>query len=369
MSPPRSRSSRVAATGPISFAEFVEWALYDPDRGFYAAGTGTAGRRGDFLTSPEVGPLFGAVVAGALDAWWEELGRPDQFTVVEAAAGTGAMARSVLAHRQLGCREALRYIAVERSRSMRDQLEGIGPPVEVADRMPDARFVGVVLANELLDNLPFDLYEFRDADGWHEVRVVQEADGSWTEQLVPGDAEAEAWARSAAPDASDRARIPRQRAAAAWLTDALDRLERGRVVVFDYADTTSSMARRPTAEWLRTYRQHARGAHPLVDPGSQDITCEVAIDQLAAVATPDRDRRQAAWLTDHGIDALVEDGKRIWHERAHLGDLEAIRARSRVIEAEALRDPTGLGAFHVLEWEVGGRVRRGGCGSRRQRRV
>jgi SAM-dependent MidA family methyltransferase len=137
------------------------------------------------------------------------------------------------------------------------------------------------------------------------------------------------------------------------LAEALDRLERGRVVVFDYADTTSSMARRPTTEWLRTYRQHARGAHPLVDPGSQDITCEVAIDQLAAVATPDHDRSQAAWLTDLGIDALVEDGKRIWHERAHLGDLEAIRARSRVIEAEALLDPTGLGAFRVLEWHLG----------------
>jgi SAM-dependent MidA family methyltransferase len=123
--------------------------------------------------------------------------------------------------------------------------------------------------------------------------------------------------------------------------------------MFDYADTTPSMARRPAVEWLRTYRRHARGEGPLVDPGSQDITAEVAIDQLAAVAAPDRDRRQAEWLTDHGIDALVEDGKRIWHERAHLGDLEAVRARSRVIEAEALRDPAGLGAFHVLEWDLG----------------
>ncbi len=174
----------------------------------------------------------------------------------------------------------------------------------------------------------------------------------WVELLVPADAETDAWARAAAPGAGEGARIPRQRAARTWLTDALERLERGRVVVFDYADTTASMAQRPVAEWLRTYRQHERGGDPLVEPGSQDITCEVAVDQLASVATPDRDRLQARWLGDHGIDALVEDGRRIWHERAHLGDLEAIRARSRVIEAEALCDPAGLGAFHVLEWEA-----------------
>ena len=262
------------------------------------------------------------------------------------------MARSILTHRPLGCLEALRYVAVERSGRMREALERIGSAVEVTDRLPSRPFVGVVLANELLDNLPFDLYEFRTAGGWHEVRVVEAAaGGAWTEELVPVDAETDTWARATAPGAGEGARIPRQRAARTWLTDALERVERGRVVVFDYADTTASMAQRPVAEWLRTYRQHERGGDPLVDPGSQDITCEVAVDQLASVATPDRDRLQARWLGDHGIDALVEDGKRIWHERAHLGDLEAIRARSRVVEAEALCDPAGLGAFHVLEWE------------------
>ena len=299
-----------------------------------------------------MGPLFGAVVAEALDGWWREWGRPDPFVVVEAAAGTGAMARSILHHRPLGCRDALRYLAVERSPAMRDRLAAIGAPVVVTDRFPDRPFTGVVLANELLDNLPFDLYEARDAGGWHEVRAVEEPDGIWSEEIVPAAAEDVTWARSAAPDAPVGARIPRQRDAAAWLAEALAQVERGRVVVFDYADTTASMARRPASEWLRTYRRHAPGDDPLVAPGSQDITCEVAIDQLVAVASPDCDRLQAQWLTDHGIDALVEDGRRIWHERAHLGDLEAIRARSRVVEADALRDPAGLGAFRVLEWNL-----------------
>ncbi len=291
------------------------------------------------------------MIARAVDTSWEALGRPDPFTVVEVAAGTGALARSILAHRPLRCRAALRYLAIERSADLRRALDDIGPPVEVAEVLPADTFVGLVLANELLDNLAFDLFEYRDDGGWHEVFVAATSDGGWVEDLRPaGPAEA-TWLATLVPDPRPGARVPRQQAATEWLTEVLDRLDRGRVLVFDYGDSTASMAARPTDEWLRTYRRHARGGPPLEDPGSQDITCEVALDQLAAVAVPDRLQRQAGWLRDHGIDALVEDGKRIWHERAHLGDLEAVRARSRVIEAEALCDPTGLGAFWVLEWE------------------
>jgi SAM-dependent MidA family methyltransferase len=86
--------------------------------------------------------------------------------------------------------------------------------------------------------------------------------------------------------------------------------------------------------------------------GTQDITCEVALDQLALVRPPDRHQRQAGFLAGQGIEELVDEGRRTWRERAHLGDLEAIRARSRIGEGEALVDPDGLGAFHVLEWVV-----------------
>ena len=75
-------------------------------------------------------------------------------------------------------------------------------------------------------------------------------------------------------------------------------------------------------------------------------------DQLSVVRPPGVHRSQAEFLAAHGIDELVAEGRRVWQERAHLGDLEAIRARSRVGEAEALTDPAGLGAFHVLEWPI-----------------
>jgi SAM-dependent MidA family methyltransferase len=124
----------------------------------------------------------------------------------------------------------------------------------------------------------------------------------------------------------------------------------GRVVAIDYASTTASMAARPSTEWLRTYRAHQRGAALLDDLGVQDITVEVAVDQLGHVRPPDDDRSQAAFLRAHGIDELVAEGRATWTERAAVGDLAAVRARSRVSEADALLDPTGLGAFRVLEW-------------------
>lgn len=67
-------------------------------------------------------------------------------------------------------------------------------------------------------------------------------------------------------------------------------------------------------------------------------------------APPTSVTTQAAFLAAHGIDELVEEGRRTWEQRAHLGDLEALRGRSRVREAEALSEPGGLGSFVVLEW-------------------
>jgi hypothetical protein len=109
------------------------------------------------------------------------------------------------------------------------------------------------------------------------------------------------------------------------------------------------MAARPWTDWLRTYRGHERGGHPLDAAGEQDITCEVAVDQLRA---PTSNRSQAEWLAALGMADLVDAARAHWQARAHVGDLDALGARSRVTEADALADTGGLGAFRVLEWQV-----------------
>jgi SAM-dependent MidA family methyltransferase len=340
--------ARIAEAGPLPFSAVMDAALYDPDGGFYAT-VGRAGRRGDFITSPEVGPLFGAVVARALDTWWDELGEPDPFTVVEAGAGPGTLARTILTAGPR-CQRALHYVLVERAASQRalhaDLASRTTAVVETRATLPTRDGPCVVLANELLDNLPCDLYE-RTAEGWAELRVAVR-DDRLVGVLVPTDlTELDALA----PDAKEGARVPWQIGAQDWLRSALALAGgAGRVVAWDYATTTAGLAGRPVEEWMRTYRGHQRGGHPLEDLGSQDVTCEVAIDQLSLVRPLSGDTSQADWLRSHGIDGLVEEARRVWRERAAIGDLDAMKARSRVNEAEALLDPMGLGAFRVLEW-------------------
>ncbi|MGH9227477.1 MAG: SAM-dependent methyltransferase [Acidimicrobiales bacterium] len=380
-----SVTERIAAEirrhGPRPLERVLEVALYDPAGGFYETGGRSGARQGDFLTSPEVGPLFGAVVGRALDGWWRSMGSPDPFVVVDAGAGPGSLCRAVIASGP-DCAPMLRYVLVERSAAQRrvhaqtlrleDPALAFAPvdpdtevPVPEAVRgpicvslaeLPRVNGPAVVLANELLDNLPFGLAE-RDAGEWWEVRVdLGQARGPapparFVQLLVPLDRERAALLDRLVPDPADGARVPLQDAARAWLRDASAVAgPRGRVVVIDYAATTAELAARPQDQWVRTYRGHRHGAGLLEALGEQDVTCEVAVDQLATVKRPALDRGQADWLRAWGIDELVAEGRTEWRERAQVGDLAALRARSRVSESDALLDPAGLGRFRVLEW-------------------
>jgi SAM-dependent MidA family methyltransferase len=365
---PEALADLIRAEGPLSFERYMEWALYEPAHGFFALGGGAGRRGGDFLTSPEVGALFGAVVAAWLDAVWDRMGRPDPFTVVEAGAGRGALAIAVRAAAPR-CASSMHYVMVERSEalrtSQREHLDVVDPPeafpapggggprfYSMAE-MPTGRIRGVVLANELLDNLPFRLVECGEA-GWSEVLVDLGPDGGLREStggLPEGTARR---CESLAPHAGSGARFPLQDRASEWVCDVLERLE-GELILFDYASTSAEMAARSDREWLRTYRGHTRGGAVLDEPGSQDITAEVAIDQLPLPASA---VRQRDWLVDNGIEAMVEAARGEWSERAGVGDLRAMRARSVPVEAEALCDPSGLGAFWVLEWRCDAHGRR-----------
>ena len=367
---------RIGREGPIGFDMFVELALYG-DAGFFteARGAGRAGR--DFVTSPEVGPLYGELVGRAFDGWWRDMGSPDPFLVVEVGAGRGRLAADVVASAP-ECAPALRYVMVERSSALRavqrelltvepfeDALgpvvrddedsplpvTGMGPIVTALDDLPAVSIDGVVMANELLDNLPFRVVERRDG-AWWEVRVGIDGD-ALVEQLVIASTELAAEADLVVADPPDGSRAPVPTALVDWLRRCAAVLHTGRLVVVDYTATAADLVERGERGWLRTYRGHDRGKPPLVDPGEQDITIDVPTEYLVHAAGRvglrlERDVTQAEWLHDLGIDDLVAEARRGWDARAHIGDLEAVRHRSRVTEGAALVDPTGLGAHHVL---------------------
>jgi SAM-dependent MidA family methyltransferase len=233
------------------------------------------------------------------------------------------------------------YIAVEVSAAQRElHPEGITS----TDAMPQSVEHGVIIANELFDNLPFELWVFDG--GWRQSHIIEQGDG-FAEILQTADIPACLPSR-----VTHGSRAPVQTAAAEWLRAALGTLRSGSLIAFDYCTPlTAEVASMPWREWLRTYASHERGTHYLRDAGEQDITTQVCIDQLAAVREPDAMRSQSQFLQLWGIDELVEEGRRVWTESAAAPTLAAMKMRSRISESEALLDPTGLGNFTVLQWD------------------
>jgi SAM-dependent MidA family methyltransferase len=294
--------------------------------------------------------------------------------VIEGGAGRGALAKALL-DADPACAPALRYVCVERSATLRAAAEdllpvepaenvfgavvggdidedrvmpGTGPVVAVLDDLPLVPVTGIVIANELFDNLPFRLFE-RGVHGWLEVLVGVEG-SQLGEVLIGAQDDDVVELDRLAPNAPAGGRVPIQHAAAAWLRGATEVIVRGRIVIIDYIETSSTLAGVAPGTWLRTYRAHQRGGSPLDAPGEQDITCEVAVDQLRPA--PTMNRTQAEFLRAHGVDDLAAAARAEWEARAHVGDLESLKARSRANEAGALLDPAGLGAFRVLEWVI-----------------
>jgi SAM-dependent MidA family methyltransferase len=128
------------------------------------------------------------------------------------------------------------------------------------------------------------------------------------------------------------------------MLDVTRKLSRGKVLVFDYcSESTSEIAVTPWREWLRTYKYHERGVHYLLEPGTQDITTQVMVDQLV---------RAVPGLLVTQQSRLVSEGMRYWEDHRSAPDIAALKMRSRSNEAEALTSQDGLGAFSVLELDL-----------------
>jgi SAM-dependent MidA family methyltransferase len=173
----------IRANGPVSFAWFMEQALYHPRFGYYASGRCQIGRRGDYFTNVSVGPLFGRLLAAQFVEIWTTLGKPDDFTIVEQGAHHGEFAADVLKSIREKSPElfsALRYRIVEPFDVLRDRqtqtLSQFGDKIEWRDSIDALEpFVGIHFSNELFDAMPVHLI-VSTPDGWQEKFVSVEDD-------------------------------------------------------------------------------------------------------------------------------------------------------------------------------------------------
>ena len=176
--------------GPISFARFMEQALYHPVHGYYSSGRCTIGRHGDYFTSVSVGPLFGKMLARQFAEIWHALGRPDDFVIVEQGAHHGEFATDVLETVREGSPElfaTLRYRIVEPFPILRQRQQGVlrcfaGKTEWCASLEGMEPFSGVHFSNELVDAMPVHLVVAAGAPErreWHE-RLVERTSCGFT---------------------------------------------------------------------------------------------------------------------------------------------------------------------------------------------
>ncbi len=310
-------------SGSISFAEFMHEALYAPGLGYYSAGATRFGTAGDFVTAPEVGPLFGGVLARQCAAVLQRL---PGAAVLELGAGSGRLAVDILRFLAVNGIELQRYLILEVSpdliaqqqRLICAQVPELMPKVEWLDRLPQ-HFRGVVIANEVADALPVERFRMSGRE------VVQ--------MRVGCDQAAFAWRRAAAPQflneavAHIEATLGREledgfvsevsTGLAKWVSDIAACVESGFMFLFDYGLSRREYYAPDRRDgWLRCHFRHRAHNDPLIYPGLQDLTAWVDFTAVAEAATgAGMDIAgfvsQAQFLLNGGLSEELEDFDRL----------------------------------------------------------
>jgi SAM-dependent MidA family methyltransferase len=339
---------RIRAEALVTFDVFMEMALYDMNAGYFKKEQLRSVESGDFLTSPEVSPLFGETLATFVRREGIQ-GCSSLPLVVDAGAGSG----SLLRHLDAVVGKSVDLWAVEVSPPARRASAEVVGRHRVAHGLDGLPFhiQGVIFANELLDNLPMAVARLARG-GWREMLVGEESGQlMWVDGPVRP--EVREWLRRFSGPVPVGGLVEVQMQACQWITDVLARLEEGALVVIDYGDTAEGLEDRRAEGTLRTYRNHHLGPDPLAEPGETDITADVNFTALMKTAEEAGATvsllRQDGFLEGLGLRDRINKLRRQELEFARAGDEgRRLEVRSLRTGAETLLHPRGLGAFQVL---------------------
>ncbi len=348
--------------GRITFAEFMDLALYHPEHGYYSSHAVKIGFQGsDFFTSPHLGADFGELLAEQFWQMWEILARPIPFSLVEMGAGQGLLAMHILKHSRLHHPDffaALDYVIVEKSPGFQQEQQQRLQDFSVrwcslAD-IPSDSITGCFFSNELVDALP--VHQFILADGeMHEVYVTTGKDES--EPLfveVTGELstpELQKYLDLVEIDLTSRGyedgyRSEINLAAGDWLSIVADRLHRGYVLTIDYGYPADRYYHpRRSQGSLQCYYNHRHHDNAYINVGMQDITAHV--DFTALERWGDRFKLEKIGFIQQGLFLMAlglgERLSAISHQ-----DLPLSQLLKRREALHQLIDPTELGNFGVL---------------------
>ena len=348
------------AGGTLSFSRFMHMALYEPGLGYYVAGQQRFGAGGDFVTAPELGSLFGQCLASQIDQIMTHL--KEQGTavdVMEFGAGSGQLAACILAELEVIEQLPARYLIVETSPDLRQRqretIEKRVPEhlerVEWVDSIPDHSFSGVILANEVLDAMPVELFGIDTEGGVQQGCISLEEGGyGWT-AVAADDALAEQVKRFELMPAYTS---ELNTALPGWIAMLAGWLDNGVVLLIDYGFPRHEYyhPERNGGTLMCHYRHHSH-SDPLRLAGIQDITAHVDFTAVAEAADDARldllgFTNQAGFLIGNGLPQRMaglmqedtETQARINHEiqmltsPAEMGELFKVMALGRGYDGE-----------------------------------
>lgn len=336
----------------MTFARYMDLALYHPVHGYYSSRQPRIGPQGDYYTSADVSPLFGATIGRQLLEMWRLMERPHPYAIVELGAGKGLLAADILgwagaAHPDFF--SALQYLIVEISPGslayQRERLAALPVRWTGQDLLDPGSLVGCILSNEVADALPF--HRVRWLDGRLAEIWVTERDGRLTEvwgepstPLLRDYLDGFGVALSEGQTAEVNLKAPE------WVQLQIDVLSSGFVLCIDYGNTASELygPRFPDGS-LACYYRHTLNKEPLRNVGEQDITARVNFTALARAARESGARiagytSQAYFLASLGLGEALR-----WSSERSASAREFERDRAAV---EQLIRPDGLGGFRVL---------------------
>lgn len=341
-------ADRIRTSGPISFAEFMDISLNHPELGYYARAAQKTGRAGDFFTSVDVGPIFGALLAKQFAEMWRLLSPtaqgpgPKAFDLVEAGAGNGRLARDILDSAKTQDPEfcsAIRLSLVEQSPTARAaQTEVLGPHAALLTHSSaalPADVHGVVYANELLDALPTHAVVMTGT-GLREV-FIDFVDDHFVERFEePSTPRIAEYLARAGAEMRVGWRAEVNLAAEEWIKGAAESLRRGFVVLIDYGhDERELYSASHSAGTLTSYKQHSQLADFLQEPGETDITAHVDLSAVTRAAE------------QSGLDVLARLDQTYFMLGLGITDLEGLSLQQR-LAMKTLLLPGGLGSTHKV---------------------
>ena len=284
---------RITAQGEMTFAQFMEAALYEPGLGYYTSAGRKVGAEGDFYTSMNVHGAFGRLIAKEICRFWELLDSPAAFTIAEAGAGGGQLALDILdaiCELNQSFYGALTYRLIEKEPSLQqaqaaflarhgERLAWSSPESLAAGEL---QLTGCIISNELFDAMPVHIVEMT-GEGLKELFIGADGDG-FTERLrSPSTPELAAYLERYQVQLQPGQRGEINLAAPAWIAQASGALQRGFILTVDYgylAEELYAPQRRDGT--LLCYHKHTSGENPYLLVGEQDITTHINFSALMA---------------------------------------------------------------------------------------